>query len=338
MKQIIFDPHPRTRELIFSDADWQMLSGEYQIVEPPSINDHAWYEQNIGEAVYIIGQPPLDKNMLDRAVNLRAVFNVESNFLDNMDYRTCFERGIHVLATSPVFALPVAELGLGMALSLLRGIASADHDFKIGSEVYGLEGNLQARLLSNSQVGLIGYGDLGTAIHALLRGFNCKIKVYDPWLPASLISASGAEPVDLDTVLSESDVIFIVAAATDTNQGALAEGEFAKMQKGVSVVLLSRANVVDFNAMINAVKNNHIRVATDVYPVEPVPADDPIRNIPGLLLSAHRAGALDSAFKEMGRIVIEDIKLLDKGLAPKLCKRAERETVKRFRSMPVEIN
>lgn len=338
MAQVIFDPHPRTSELIFKTGDWQEFSDRYQLQKPESINDPAFYWRHIEQTRYIVGQPPLDKELLEKAVNLKAIFNVESNFLDNMDYDYCFEKGIHVLSTSPVFARPVAELGLGMALSLLRDIAFADNAFKAGSEVYGLESNGHASLLSGSRVGFIGYGDLGVSLHSLLAPFRCAVSVYDPWLPGALITANGATATDIDSVLSDSDVIFIVAATTDTNAGCLGAVEFDKMQRGTCVILLSRAGVVDFPAMTDAVEAGHIRVATDVFPEEPVPKNDTIRALPGFLLSAHRAGALDSAFKEMGSIVLGDMKLLDQGLVPRLCKRAERETVMRFRSKPVEIN
>ena len=75
-----------------------------------------------------------------------------------------------------------------------------------------------------------------------------------------------------------------------------------------------------------------------VLPEEPLPPDHPVRSLEGFLLSAHRAGALDLAFTRMGDMVLEDMALLDKGLPPQLCKRAERETVSRMRSKPVSVN
>jgi len=329
---VIFDPHPRESELIFSESDWQLLNSHYQLLEPPLVNEMAFYDAHIATARYIIGQPPLDRALLEKADNLRAIFNVESNFLDNMDYQTCFNRGIHVLSTSPVFAMPVAELGLGLALSLLRDIPAADQAFQQGSEVYGLEGNRDARMLTGAKVGFIGFGDLGVALHSVLRGFDCQVNVYDPWLPASILQRSSVNVASLHTVLTTSDIIFVVAATTNTNAGSLGEDEFALMQKGASLVLLSRAGVVDFAALIAAVNAGHIKAATDVFPTEPVPQDDVIRRTPNMIFSPHRAGALDQAFKQMGRFVIEDMQLMDAALAPRCCKRAERETVGRWRS------
>ena len=64
-----------------------------------------------------MGQPNLDKKLLTKAKKLKAIINVESNFMDNMDYDYCFRKSIHVIATSPVFSKPVAEIALGMTLS-----------------------------------------------------------------------------------------------------------------------------------------------------------------------------------------------------------------------------
>jgi phosphoglycerate dehydrogenase-like enzyme len=110
------------------------------------------------------------------------------------------------------------------------------------------------------------------------------------------------------------------------------------MKPGSAFILLSRAGVVDFDALMAAVARGHIVAASDVFPEEPLPLDHPVRSLEGFLLSAHRAGALDLAFTRMGDMVLEDMALLDKGLPPQLCKRAERETVSRMRSRPVVVN
>jgi len=86
------------------------------------------------------------------------------------------------------------------------------------------------------------------------------------------------------------------------------------------------------------VASGHIVAATDVWPEEPLAPDHPARRLPGLLKSAHRAGALDVAFKRMGDMVLEDMALIDRGLPPLVCRRAERETVSRMRSKPVVVN
>lgn len=336
--KVISDPVPRTLDLVFTPDDLKRLKSTYDVVEVEADNADMVYRDVLPEARYLIGQPDFGADRITAAKGLRAIFNVEGNFLPNVDYENCFERGIHVLTTSSVFAQPVAEIGLGFALSLLRDIPAADRAFREGAEIYGLDGNVDCRLLSECEIGFIGFGDLGNALIRLIRPFNAPIRIHDPWLPASHIATAGAEPATLNTVLSESDVIFVVASVTDTNEGFLGAAEFARMRPGASFILLSRAGVVDFDAMIAAARSGHIRFATDVFPEEPVPADHPVRGLPHAILSAHRAGALDSVFTQMGGMVLEDMALMDQGLPPRSCKRAERETVSRMRSMAVTMN
>lgn len=335
---VISAPAPRTLDLIFTPDALERLHRRYRVIEADPENIAGLGSAVLSEVRYIVGQPPLSAETLERMPQLRAVLNVESNLIDNMPYDVVFQRGIHVLTTGQVFAEPVAEMGLAMALNLARGIVDADVDFREGRERWGGEGNKSARLLSGSEIGIIGFGDLGKALNRVLSGFRAKIRVHDPWLPASVLLDAGVEPASLETVLAESDFLFVVAAVTSDNEGFLDARAFAAMRSGAAFILLSRAGVVDFDALIAAVESGHIRAASDVFPEEPLPPGHPVRRLAGFLRSAHRAGALDVAFKRMGEMVLEDMELMDRSLPPMRCKRAERETVARMRSKPVTVN
>src|SRR5688500_15878597 len=119
---VISVPEPRSLELIFTVDDEAKLRRECSVVEGLQGSVAKVLEENISEASFIIGQPSLPKELLQKAKKLKAIFNVETNFLDNMDYAHCFTHGIHALTTGRVFAARVAEIGLGMALSLERNI------------------------------------------------------------------------------------------------------------------------------------------------------------------------------------------------------------------------
>lgn len=335
---IISAPEPRSIELIFSDEARAALFAGYEIIEVAEHEVGQLPAADLARARYILGQPPLSLEVLRQMKNLRCIFNVESNLLNNMPYDHLFERGIHVVTTGAVFAMPVAELGLAMALNLARNVVAHDADFARGTERWGGESNHASRLLTGSEIGIIGFGDLGRALARLLAGFRVKLRIYDPWLPPSVLRDHGGVPASLDEVLRLSDTVFVMAAVTSENGGFLGADAFAKMRQGAGFVLLSRSDVVDFEALIAAVESGHICAASDVFPQEPLAADHKLRQMSGFVRSAHRAGALDSAFKGMGDMVLEDMALLDKGLPPMRCKRAERETVARMRSRPVDVN
>ena len=335
---ILCAPEPRSLGLIFTPKTLMYLRATYHLIEVEPGDIAGLSADILAQVSYIIGQPPLSRATLAAMVKLRCIFNVESNLLNNMPYDVLFARGIHVVTTGAVFAKPVAELGLGLALCLARNIVDADLDFRNGVEAWGGTGNQTARLLSGASVGLVGFGDLGKELVEVLSGFRAKIQVYDPWLPPSAITKYGATPASLDAIFSCSDVIFVVASVTSENRHFIDKTWFARMQKGAHFILLSRAEVVNFDDLIAAVSAGHIQAASDVFPQEPLAPDHPVRHLKGFIRSAHRAGALDIAFTQMGEMVREDLVLLDKGLPPMSCKRAERETVARMRSKPVTVN
>ena len=332
---ILFDPYPRSKQLIFHESQWQRLQSMGRIIShedgrmPAEIVD-----QHLPETVAIIGQTDFYANRLSSAPKLKAIFNVEGNFLPNIDYEACFRSNVHVLAAAPAFSQPVAECALAFAIDLARGITAADRDFRAGREKYGLEGNPGGFSLSGSSVGLIGFGNLGRALLPLLAPFHCHIRVFDPWLPDSLIKENHCEPAGLDDLLKLSQVIFILAGVTSENEGFLGKKELSLIQPGSVVLLMSRAGVVDFEAFLNCVKKGQFRAASDVFPVEPVPIDDPVRQIEGLILSAHRTGGIRDSFYRIGDMVLDDLSLILSGLPPVRLQPAKPETAARNRSLP----
>ncbi len=335
---ILIDPQPRTLDVICRPQARRRLEqlGELIVHETGPMPD-AMVEQYLPETTLLIGQTALDTARLKRAKKLRAVINVETNFTDNIDYAYCLNNGIHVLTPGSAFADVVAESALGMAIDLARGITRADRDMRNGREAYGLDGNTESYSLMGASVGLVGFGDLAKSLHRLIQPFNCTIKVYDPWVPDYVLHKYGCVPSSLDDVLATSKVIFVFAGVTSENQGFLGKRELSLIQKHASFLLMSRAAVVDFPVFLQYVREGRFRAATDVFPVEPVAKDDAVRNIENLLLSAHRTGGMPSALFDIGDQMLADAELILKGLPPVVCRKAQRETVARFRSKPVTI-
>jgi phosphoglycerate dehydrogenase-like enzyme len=335
---IVIDPQPRGLDEIF-DADLMRRLNEMAdlvVHEGQGRMPAERFEAHLAEMALLIGQSDMPKARLDRAPKLRAIVNVETNFLQNVDYETCFQRGVHVLAPSSAFARPVAEMTLGLLIDLCRGITSADRAMRLGNEKWLLEGAEGCFTLYGARVGLIGFGDLARAFVPLLKPFGCSVKAYDPWVSAHFMGGFGVEPAPLDAILSGSQAIVVFAAVTSENQGFLAKREFDLVTPGSVVLLMSRAGVADFPEFLRAVESGRFRAATDVFPVEPAPLDDPARKVEGLVLSPHRAGAMTDSLLEIGRQTVADADLVLRGLPPLSCRRAQRETVARSRSKPIE--
>jgi phosphoglycerate dehydrogenase-like enzyme len=336
-QRIFLAPAPRAVGDIFDSDDLAHLRalGDLIVHEAGPVTDEQ-FNAISGDTAIIIGQIDLPESRLKKAPCLRAIFNVEGNFLPNVDYAYCFRNGIRVLGIGPVFAEPVAEAALGMAIDLARGITRSDRNFRQGVEEYGLAANSEAFSLFRQNVGFVGLGDLGRAILPLLQPFHCHIRAYDPWLPDEYLRTLGCDAAPLEEVFRLSQVVFVVAGVTADNQGFLGPQQFCQMLPGAALVLVSRAAVVDFDSLVDFARRGRIRVATDVFPQEPLPAAHPARQSGNILLCAHQAGAMEATIRQIGKMVVADAKLILRGLPPVLCKSAQPETVSLFRSKPIE--
>jgi phosphoglycerate dehydrogenase-like enzyme len=329
---VLLDTAPQPLDRIFT-AD--TIAGLRRDFDVRDVSDREGaLDELLPDAFAIVGQPDLPRERLLRADQLRVIMNVEGNFYPNIDYPTAFSRGVRVLGCGPAYAQPVAEYALGLALDLARGISREDRAFRNGRERYLGDGNDDAVVLRHSEVGLIGYGNLGRALHTLLRGFSPRIRVFDPWLPDATLRQADLEPASLEDVLQSSQFLFVLAAVTDANQRLLDDRRLATVRRGARVVLVSRAAMVDYDALVRRVADGQFLAAIDVWPEEPVAADHPARDLDGLVLSAHRAGGIPSAFHEIGDMVLDDLTLLARGLPPVRMQAAAPELVGRYRNRP----
>ena len=333
----LVDPYPRTLDQIFSPETRARLEALAPVTwhdGPPAGTELV--ESVLPELIAVIGQTALPAERLARAPRLEAVLNVEGNFLPNIDYATCFARGIDVLGIGPVFGQPVAELALGMALAAARDIPRGDAEIRAGNETMFDDGvNGGSFLLAGKTIGLVGCGNLARSLLPLLAPFGCELVAYDPWLPDDALTALGVEPVELIGLFARSRVVFILSPVTTENVGAIGRECFDAMARGSVVVLVSRAAIVDWPALLAAAARGHIRAAIDVFPEEPIPAAEPARTTSGTILSAHRAGNVPEIWRRVGEMVADDLEALAAGGQPQRLQRADPLTVDRLRSRPI---
>jgi phosphoglycerate dehydrogenase-like enzyme len=333
---VILRPAPQSVDRIFRPATLDRLHERFTVLDLSSDPGDARLDEALPAAFAIVGQPDLPRERLLNASSLRALLNVEGNFYPNVDYRTCFEAGIHVLGCGPAYAQSVAEYALGLALDLARGISREDRAFRAGRERYLGAANLDAVHLQRAAIGLVGFGNLGRALLRLLRPFDATVRVYDPWLPAAVMRDSGVIACSLEETLRASQFLFVLATVTEESRHLLDAARLDLIPDGARVVLVSRAAIVDYEALLDQVSAGRFLAAVDVWPSEPMPADHRARTIEALVLSAHRAGGTPAAFAEIGEMVLDDLTLIAAGLPPARMQVAARELVDRYRNPPAQ--
>ena len=333
---VLLRPASQTIDRIFTPEALARLHKLFTVVDLEADASEEAFDAALPEAFAVVGQPDLPRERLLRAPKLRALLNVEGNFLPNVDYATCFEKGMHVLNCGPAYAQAVAEYALGLALDLARGISREDRAFREGRERYLGEGNADAILLRHADVGLLGYGNLGRALHRLLVPFAPTLRVYDPWLPDAVLREADVVPASLEDTLLHSQFLFVTATVTDASRHLLDGNRLDLVPQGARLVLVSRAAVVDYEALLDRVAAGRFLAGVDVWPTEPAPADLRARDMEGLVLSAHRAGGIPAAFSQIGDMVVDDLDLIARGLPPVRMQIGARELVDRYRNQPAK--
>jgi phosphoglycerate dehydrogenase-like enzyme len=328
---VIVDPSFRRMDEIFSTDDRARLHRTVDVIwgkdDPMPLE---LLPEAMGEAVAIVCSSWRYGAVLDEAPHLRAIIDVSGGFPPDLDYEYCYDRRIRVLTAAPAFGPQVAEMALGLALAAGRDIASADQAFRAGTEQWLHAGNRGTFLLHGKPVGFIGYGSLARSLQPLLSPFECPIAVYDPWLTPGYLRAQRVEPIGLEQLLETCRFIFVLAAPTSENRSLLSRAHLERIRPNAVLVLLSRAHVVDFDALTDLVLNGRFKAAIDVFPLEPMPLDHPIRRARGAVLSAHRAGAVAEGLWEVGTMVVDDLEAIARGLPPQRLQVAQLELAPRL--------
>ena len=159
--------------------------------------------------------------------------------------------------------------------------------------------------------------------------------MHDPWLNPSVLREMDVIPASLDECFARARVVFLLAANTSENTGQIGARHFASMQPGSVVILASRAALVNFPELLAAARSGQIRAGIDVWPEEPIPADEPGRTTPNTLLQAHRLGSVPEIQTLIGQYVADDLESILAGRPPQRCQAAVLETVTKLRSIPV---
>lgn len=213
--------------------------------------------------------------------------------IDNVDLDAARERGVPVTYTPGANAMAVAEHTVGLMISVRRRLVESHEHLQGGGWRDEVE---PGRHVYGSTVGLVGYGDIGRRVAALLGGFDVDVVAYDPYVPSFAGELGGAELVDLETVLERADVLSVHAELTEETAGLLGADELARLPRGAILVNTARGPIVDEEALIEALRNGRLAGAgLDVFEAEPVSADSPLFDLENVVTTPHvAAGARES--------------------------------------------
>ena len=334
---VLVDPSFRRMDEIFSPEDLHRLPDVVDVIwgrsEPMPLDSAI---DALAGADAVVCTEWRYGDVLPQMEKLRAILSVSGSFPSLLDYAYCFRNGIRVLSAAPAFGRQVAEMALGMAIACGRDIAAGHAAMQGGNEEYLHAGNVETFTLYEKQVGMIGYGGLARCLHPLLAPFGCRVAAYDAWLGERYLRRQGVTPLPLEELVSTSQVVFVLAVPSHENRALLDRALLERIRPGAALILVSRAHLVDFDALTELLHAGRFRAAIDVFPQEPLGPEHPIRNAPNVVLSAHRAGTVKEALWEIGEMVLDDLEAIGNGLPPQRMQRAEPELALRYASTRVK--
>jgi D-3-phosphoglycerate dehydrogenase len=228
--------------------------------------------------------------------------------LDNIDLEAAKEKSIEVLNTPGQNSLSVAELVIGMILSLKRHIVRGTKGLSEGKwEKKQLEGTE----LSGKTLGIIGFGNIGKHLARLVKGFNVKIKVFDVFdIDEETKKQFDIEQVSFEELIKNSDIISLHIPHNDKTHHIISDTEFEKMKENALLINCARGGIVDEKALLKALKENMIAGAgLDVYEEEPAKGEiyKELFNLDNVVGTPHIGASTEEAQQRVGINMVDTI-------------------------------
>ena len=239
----------------------------------------------------IAGLEPYTEHSVQNASQLKVISRC-GIATDNVDRVAIEKKGISLYNTPDAPSQSVAELTVGLILSVLRHIPCADK--AIRSQQWKPR---MGSLLHGKTVGLLGYGRIGKKVANLLQAFGANLLIHDPY-PQS--SHSSGSMVDFERLIASSDIISLHCPSSDETRHMINEKSISMMRKGTYIINTSRGDLIDESALVSAIKADHIAGAgLDVYEHEPY--HGPLFELDQVVMTAHMG-----SYAKESRLMMEE--------------------------------
>jgi phosphoglycerate dehydrogenase-like enzyme len=221
----------------------------------------------------------------------------------HLDLAAASRRGITVTGTPSDRGTTTKELTVGLILALVRKIPQVDR--RMRQERWP---PVVGQMLEGKTIGVLGFGRIGQEVARILRAFNTRVLAYSRTLTPEKAATVGAECATLEALLRESDLVTIHVPLNANTRGLIGEKELATMKRGAMLVNTARGAIVSEPAMIRALESGHLGgVGLDVFEVEPLPMDHPLRRFDNAILLSHRGYATIEILQERYQQALENI-------------------------------
>jgi D-3-phosphoglycerate dehydrogenase / 2-oxoglutarate reductase len=286
------------------------------VVFEPTLKGEALAEACADANIVVVRSTEVRESTMERCSGLKLVIRAGSGY-NTIDTKQGAERGVAVANCPGKNAVAVAELALGLMLSLDRLIPDNVISFRDGS--WNKAGFAKAQGLKGRTLGLVGVGNIGSLVAERAKAFGMPVIAFDPYVAPEKLREIGIEPcASLDELLPRADVVSLHAAQTAETTGLIGREQLKALRPGSFLINTSRAGLVDEAALIEAVKENGILAAVDVFEGEPSdktgPVSSPLQAQKGVYVTHHIGASTQQAQSAVADEVVKIVKtFLDSG-------------------------
>ena len=260
------------------------------------------------DALLVRSATQVPRRLIEAADRLRVIGRAGVG-VDNIDVQAATDRGIVVVNAPTGNTVSAAELTIALLLALSRHVPAADASLRAGawnrSAYLGVE-------LRGKVAGVVGLGQVGSAVARRLVGLEMTVLAHDPFLPDERARLLGVELVSLDDLLSRSDFLTLHTTLTPGSPPLLGEAEFARIRPGARLINTARGGLIDEAALIAALDSGRLAgAALDVFSAEPA-TDNPLAQHPKVVVTPHLGASTQEAQERVAvDVAVEVLHVLD---------------------------
>lgn len=254
------------------------------------------------DCLLVRSQTLVDRDLINAGKKLKLIGRAGVG-VNNIDINCAKESGIAVINTPSGNSISTAEFAFGLILSLAREIPSARQHVQAGlwsrSQFVGRE-------LAYKKLGIIGFGNVGRLLSTRAKAFSMSVCAFDPMIEKATMADFGAEKLDLENLLAQSDIISLHCGLNQHTQNIINENNIALMKPGMMLINTARGELINENALLAALEQGRIsKAAIDVYTIEPPPKNNPLINHPKIIATPHLGASTQEAQTRVATLLAE---------------------------------
>ena len=314
-KKILCIPTTKHLDYVFSDETLERLKSLFDVTFNNLDRDYTSEEvaskiKGFDGLITGWGSPPLTEEVFENADRLKIIVHSAGSVKASLLSRKVVEkyiipRGICVCNAPKAIAYNVAEVTLG--LMIMVGHRLFDHALNVRKRLIWRDDSIprEVKTINGSIIGIVGASTVGREVIRLLKPFDCRILVYDPYLSDDEARRLSVEKASLERLFEESDFVSVHAPLTEETVHMIGRKHFRLLRDGAVFINTSRGKIIDQDALIEECKKGRFLVALDVTDPEPLPKDSPLRRLRNVIVTPHIAGNGYYGAKKIGEMTLQ---------------------------------